>query len=255
MRAQTSEDGVRRATAALSILAMLGLAACAPDTEEAEGAAEEDGQSAEETADAGQDGGEGTEADEDTGDGGQAQGSGEDVTPDPEEALQSVTYPMQGPLEGEMTMGVHGLEVGEQGMLLTLTFVPEYEMEDGEPAHFVQDMHSVDLDNITTYLLPTVSDRENLKAYQVPREERIDTGGGWQVGTVQAWASEVDVQIRPGETFTLWAYYPTPEDDIETADVAVVPGAPEFRDVPIEWGGHGPAEHESSEDDAEDSDE
>ncbi len=54
MRAQTSEDGVRRATAALSILTMLGLAACAPDTEEAEGAAEEDGQSAEETADGGQ---------------------------------------------------------------------------------------------------------------------------------------------------------------------------------------------------------
>ncbi len=251
MRTQTAEHGIRRTTAALGILAMLGLAACAPGTEEGEDAAEENGQSAEETADAGEGADTGDEADEDTGDEEQAQGSGEDVTPDPEEALESVTYAMQGSLEGEMTMGIHGLEVGEQGMLLTLTFVPEYEMEDGEPAHFVQDMHSVDLDNITSFLLPVVSDRENLKAYQVPREERIDTGGGWQVDTVQAWASEVDVQIRPGETFTLWAYYPTPEDDIETADVAVVPGAPEFRDVPIEWGDHGPAEHESSEDDDE----
>ena len=35
--------------------------------------------------------------------------------------------------------------------------------------------------------------------------------------------------------------FPTPEDDIETVDIAVIPGMQEFRDVTIDWGSNEPA--------------
>lgn len=183
-----------------------------------------------------------------------AAGTGEDATPDPDEAIQTVTYDMTGPTEGEMTMALQGLEVSDEGMLVTVTFTPEYE-QDGDPAHFVRDMHDPAYENITEYLLPVVSDRANLKAYHVPREQQMNYGGGWFPSAAQAWASSVNVNVHSGDTLTMWAYVPTPEDDIDTVDVAVTPGAPEFRDVEIEWDDHSPADHGGEDEAAEDDDE
>lgn len=153
-------------------MAVLGLNACAlteGDEEEVEQAStvEPDAEAVaqEESADEDAD-------DEDA----PAAGTGEDATPDPDEAIQTVTYDMTGPTEGEMTMALQGLEVSDEGMLVTVTFTPEYE-QDGDPAHFVRDMHDPAYENITEYLLPVVSDRANLKAYHVPREQQMNYGG------------------------------------------------------------------------------
>jgi len=85
-------------------------------------------------------------------------------------------------------------------------------------------------------------------------------GGGWLSGAHAggAWASAIgDVEVRSGEQYLHWAYFPAPEDDIDTVDVAVIPGAQEFRDVHIDWGdaepgsaGTGQASEEGSDDDA-----
>lgn len=225
-------SGTRAAAATLGVVAVLGLNACALT----DGGDEEIEQTSPEETDAE------TVAEEDDV---PAAGSGEDTTPDPDEALQSVTYTMTGPTQGEMTMALHGVEVGEEGMLITVTFTPEYE-QDGEPAHFIEDMHNPSRANIAAYLMPVVSDRENLKAYYVPVEVPERAGGGWGTRSDNAWASDVDVHVHSGDTLTMWAYVPTPEDDIDTVDVSVVPGAPEFRDVEIEWGDHSPADHSGS---------
>ena len=239
-------SGTRAAAATLGVVAVLSLNACAltdgGDEEVEQTSSEETGAEA--------------AAEEDDA---PAAGPTEDTTPDPDEALQTATYAMTGPIEGEMTMALHGVEVGEEGMLITVTFTPEYE-QDGEPAHFIEDMHNPSRANIATYLMPVVSDRENLKAYYVPVEVPERAGGGWGTRSDNAWASDVDVHVHSGDTLTMWAYVPTPEDDIDTVDVSVVPGAPEFRDVEIEWGRHSPADHIGSgnEDDdeyAEDDDE
>jgi|GEM_PF-2364313 len=231
-------SGTRAAAAILGIVAVLSLNACAltdgGDEEVEQTSSEETG------ADAA--------AEEDDV---PAAGPTEDTTPDPDEALQSVTYAMTGPTQGEMTMALHGVEVGEEGMLITVTFTPEYE-QDGEPAHFIEDMHNPSRANIATYLMPVVSDRENLKAYYVPVEVPERAGGGWGTRSDNAWASDVDVHVHSGDTLTMWAYVPTPEDDIDTVDVSVVPGAPEFRDVEIEWGDHSPADHSGSGNEDED---
>lgn len=162
---------------------------------------------------------------------------------------------MTGPTEGEISMALHGVEVGAEGMLVTVSFTPEYEQGD-EPAHFIEDMHNPNNANIINYLLPVVSDRENLKAYYVPLMNDHRSGSGWSAGNDTAWASDVDYHVHSGDTLTMWAYVPTPEDDISTVDVAVTPGAPEFRDVEIEWGDHSPADHGApSDEDAEDDDE
>ena len=246
-------SGTRASAAALGIVAVLGLSACAltdGGDEEAEQTSSE-ATAAETSAQEGsaaEDAPEGDDAEEDDV---PAAGPAEDTTPDPDEAIQTVTYAMTGPTEGEMTMALHGVEVGEEGMLITVTFTPEYE-QDGEPAHFIEAMHNPSRANIATYLMPVVSDRENLKAYYVPVEVPERAGGGWGTRSDNAWASDVDVHVHSGDTLTMWAYVPTPEDDIDTVDVSVVPGAPEFRDVEIEWGDHSPADHSGSGNEDED---
>lgn len=158
----------------------------------------------------------------------------EDVTLTMDDAVQTITYPIQGSFaEGEVTMGLHSLEVVDDAMLLTVSFVPEY--EDPSEVHLFQNLHSLG----STTLLPVVNDRENLKAYHVPRQttNQFAQGGGWLGGSFAtgAWASPVgDIEAQHGELITHWAYFPAPEDDIDTVDVAVVPGVQEFQDVEIQ---------------------
>lgn len=159
-----------------------------------------------------------------------------DVTRDMDDAVQTITYPMQGH-EGEITMGILPPEVQGEAMLVSIIFEPEFADEDTEDVRF-RDLHG---DAANTVLMPVVSDRENFKAYHVPREttNQFVQGGGWTGGSfgTGTWASPIgDVEVRSGEQYLHWAYFPTPEDDIETVDIAVIPGMQEFRDVAIDWG-------------------
>jgi hypothetical protein len=160
-----------------------------------------------------------------------------DATRDMDDAVQTISYPMQG-YDGEITMGILPPEVQGEAMLVSIIFQPEFEDED-EATEDVQfrDLHG---DSANSVLLPVVSDRENFKAYHVPREttNQFVQGGGWIGGSfgTGTWASAIgDVEVRSGEQYMHWAYFPTPEDDINTVDVAVIPGMQEFRDVEINW--------------------
>src|SRR5699024_8242601 len=78
------------------------------------------------------------------------------------------------------------------------------------------------------YVLPALNDRDNFKAYYVPTPDPRQRTAGWIGRQAEAWATNVEgVPISSGEVLTLWAYFPLPEDDIDTIDVAVIPGAPE----------------------------
>lgn len=173
-----------------------------------------------------------------------------DVTVHMDDAVQTITYPMQGH-EGEITMGILPPEVQGEAMLVSIIFQPEFaDAEDAEGVRF-RKLHG---DSANTVLMPVVSDRENFKAYHVPRETTNQwvQGGGWTGGTFGngTWASPIgEVEVRSGEQYMHWAYFPTPEDDIETVDIAVIPGMQEFRDVKIDWGSSQPASSGSSGDD------
>lgn len=159
-----------------------------------------------------------------------------DVTRQMNDALQTITYPMQGH-EGEITMGIFAPEVQGETMLVSMLFEPEFDDEETEGVQF-RKLHGEPAKNV---LMPVVSDRENFKAYHVPRETTNEfvQGGGWTGGSFGAgtWASTIgDVEVRSGEQYVHWAYFPAPEDDIDTVDIAVIPGVQEFRNIEIDWG-------------------
>ena len=169
-----------------------------------------------------------------------------DVTRSMDEVLQTITYPMQDH-EGEITMGIMAPEVQGEAMLVSIVFEPEFADETTEGVQF-KDLHG---DSANSVLMPVVSDRENFKAYHVPREttNQFVQGGGWTGGSFATgtWASAIgNVEVRSGDQYVHWAYFPTPEDDIETVDIAVIPGMQEFRDVTIDWGSNEPASTTSS---------
>ncbi|MDZ5078789.1 hypothetical protein [Nesterenkonia sp. HG001] len=163
------------------------------------------------------------------------EGAGEDMSLDIADAQYTVTYPIQGDAaEGEITMGLHSLEVDDQGMLLTVSFIPEY--EDENAVHRFRTLHGHDAGSV---LLPVINDRQNFTAYHVPRQtsNQFAQGGGWLSGAFGqgAWASAIgDVEVQSGEQVTHWAYFPAPVDDVDIVDVAVIPGVQEFEGVEIQ---------------------
>lgn len=230
----------------ISLAGLLALTGCAglggdaeqepaADAETAENSADTDG-AADAPDDASEEDG-GTEDDGTEGgeEGEEREPAGDDATLTMDDAVETITYSIQGDAaEGEITMGLQSLELVDDAMLLTLTFMPEY--EDSDAVHLFQDLHG---DQGNSVLAPVVNDRANLKAYHVPRQTQNPhvQGGGWIGGSFGrgTWASPVgDVEAQSGELITHWAYFPAPEDDIDTVDVAVVPGVQEFQDVEIQ---------------------
>lgn len=161
----------------------------------------------------------------------------QDVTLTLDDAVQTITYPMQG-YDGEITMGVITPEVQGETMLVSIIFEPEFADEENNEAVRFGNLHG---ESSKSVLMPVVSDRQNFKAYHVPRETTNVhvQGGGWNGGSFATgtWASPIgNVDVRSGEQYVHWAYFPAPEDDIDTVDIAVIPGMQEFRDIEIDWG-------------------
>ncbi|GAA1810747.1 hypothetical protein [Nesterenkonia flava] len=247
---------LRESAAALGLVSLLALTACAPGDEEngsAEGsrASSTTEEGSEERTAEGSAANEATDAEHEESDDESAPASSpQDQTIDAQDAQQTITYPMTGEVDGEITMGLHSLEVQGETMLLTVSFVPEYDDGD-EIAVFTRDMHTVQFENVTAYLLPQVIDRQHMKSYYVPGEDGFHRTG-WASDTFHHWASTVDHPVPSGETLIMWAHFPAPEDDVETVDVSVVPGVQEFRDVEIDWGAHSPADTDDSDETPDD---
>lgn len=173
-------------------------------------------------------------------------GSAQDVL---DQAQETITYSLP-EVDGEMTMGIQELTASEEGMLLTVTFVPEY--DDSDELMTLYQLHGRN-ETLETVLLPGVNDRENFKQYFVPMNHSPQRAQGWVSAGNDAWATQLGgVGLASGEPFTLWAYFATPEDEVDTVDVSVVPGAEEFRDVEITWADELPDEDSASDDTDED---
>ena len=224
---------------ALAVLGIIALTACGTTQPEAAGDTDEQTQTAQQ--------------DPAVESGSDEQSEPTDVTRSMDDAVQTITYPMQDH-EGEITMGILTPEVQGDAMLVSIVFEPEFADDTTDGVKF-RDLHGKSANSV---LMPVVSDRENFKAYHVPREttNQFVQGGGWTGGSfgTGTWASAIgDVEVRSGEQYMHWAYFPTPEDDIETVDIAVIPGMQEFRDVTIDWGSTEPgsgATGNSGQDDA-----
>ncbi len=141
----------------------------------------------------------------------------------PEDAIATITYPLPGTEDPEnetVTVGLHELRIKGEVMQLQLSFTPE---ATGGDLYGIYDM------NGHTRLDPRLNDRENLKQYLVL--EGSGLWGEWATGTVNR-----DPKVSTGQTLAYWANFAAPQDDIDTIDVAVIAGVPEFEDVVIERG-------------------
>lgn len=212
---------------ALAVLGLFLLTACGTGTDEEPESTPTQGQTGPEDVDRDDDSAEGTGTEE-------ASAERQDVTASMDDAVQTITYPVEG-YDGEITMGLLPLAVQGESMQVTVVFEPQFDNED-DSVEF-SDLHG----ETSPVLAPVVNDRENMKAYNVPRETTNPhvQGGGWIPGQFASgtWASAIgDVEVSSGGQYVHWANFPAPEDDIDTVDVAVVPGAQEFQDVQINWG-------------------
>lgn len=265
------QRSLARVGAGLALVTALGLTACAPDddpadfedsepasadqTEEGagnEGPAEDDtaaedaadGDAQDDQADAG------NEDDDLVAENGSS--SAEDDSRHPDQAQQTVTYPLP-EVDGEMTVGLQSLVAGDETLLLSVSFVPEYDEDESMTMYELHQPGGASGHN--AYLLPTVSDRQNFKQYYVPTPDPSSRAQGWVGRGAEAWATQVEgFGLTPNEVFTMWAYFPLPEDDIDVVDVSVVPGAPEFQDVEIDWGDAQPGDGSEDNDQGQDAD-
>lgn len=158
----------------------------------------------------------------------------EDQTLTMDDAVAQISYPLtEG--SGSMTMGLHAPIVDGDTMLVQVTFSAYFDNPNDDSEYFNR-LHGVAGWNM---LAPIVHDRANMKSYFVPRTKGVDNeGGGWlSSGQSKAsWGSEMGrTQITHGEEYTMWSYFPAPEDDIEVVDVSVVPGVQEFKDIELEF--------------------
>ncbi|ROR73500.1 hypothetical protein [Bogoriella caseilytica] len=142
--------------------------------------------------------------------------AGEAIGPlDPQDAIETISYELPGDSSTTVDVGLHGLRVEGEVMLLELSFTGQF--YGNNPMNIYAMMGGS--------VYPELNDREHLKQYTV-----IGTGHDrWSTPSTNA-----GHRYESGQTAPYWAYYAAPVDDIDTITVTVIPGAVEFEDVEIE---------------------
>lgn len=119
--------------------------------------------------------------------------------------------------EDTVTVGLSSLTVSADGktMVLWLVFTPHFGSRESD------DMVTLyDLDQ-PSFFLPVLTDRRNLKRYNVIRQD-----GNW-------WTSDTNEGATNGRSFRAWFVFAAPQDDISTLDIKMTDEWPSFLDVPI----------------------
>lgn len=165
-------------------------------------------------------------ADAANGSGGAANGSAAGTQPDSGVGVASADagtvlaeqdYTLPG-TEDTVTIGVHSLVVDGKTMTLKLVMTPDFSSVSDNETVSIYDMKG----SGAGYFNPQLVDRKNLKEYAVVRD-----------GPTQWASNSVDTETTNGEPVIWWGVYAAPEDDIDTFDLRVLPGVPEFTNVPI----------------------
>lgn len=113
--------------------------------------------------------------------------------------------------------GVHSLVVDGDTMKLTVVMTPDFSSRSASETVSLFDMTG------SSSPSPVLIDRENLKEYSVIRDGPT------------SWAADaVYTKVTNGEPAVWWGVYAAPEDDIDTVDIRVMDGMPEFTKVPIQ---------------------
>ncbi|WP_120005796.1 hypothetical protein [Nesterenkonia muleiensis] len=243
-----------QAVTAVAALTALALTACAPDEdsagfedgEQAGQAEEENGENdAEETE--GDDGPEENEATSEdaedvSGDEDEESPAEEDDTGSSaaqsidrshEDALETYSYEIPDEdIDGELEVGVHPIEVDGEVMMLTMSFLAEYDERD---TYTFNELHGhggePNIANPDAHLNPRLIDRVNFNAYSVLNH---DTSRPTSINSYSWWSQPVhEVQMHSGEPFFYWAYYAVPQDDVDSIDVVVNNTGLSHLDIPV----------------------
>lgn len=137
----------------------------------------------------------------------------------PDNAVETVTFEIPGADERDeatVTVGLHGLRVEGEVMVLELSFTPEFRNDDELSLYHMFGRR---------LMLPVLNDRENLKQYTVLGA--VGGSDGWATSN-----SGRGPRVGSGQSLQYWAHFAAPEDDIDSIHVAF--GLVEFADVAIE---------------------
>lgn len=132
-------------------------------------------------------------------------------------------------------------------MLVTTSYLFKFDEELGSSNSKIAELFGGR--GIYTSPVPVVLDPQNTKVHTVPghggdSKDPIPTAS-WRTESEAGWSSgDMDGQtLHDGMRMTTWAYFPTPEDDIDTVSVTPVPGDQSVSEVPINWEKFEPAKN------------
>ena len=155
-----------------------------------------------------------TDEEADGADGAGESGAGvEDFDADDVVVSQEVTVPGT---EDTATIGVLDLTVDGDVQVLRLAITPHFTSVGDSEKVTVYDVWGQDS------FRPQLMDMANLKVYS----PISDTGQNWT-------SDSVYTRTMNGEPMLAWAVYAAPEDDIDTVDIVLHEGWPQFTDVPV----------------------
>lgn len=137
---------------------------------------------------------------------------------DTSKVLAQQKYTLPG-TKDSVTLGVQSLVVDGKTMILKMVLTPDFSS--------VSDNEKVSIYDATgggsAYIDPKLVDRENLKEYSVIHDAS------------ESWSTDVvTTDTTNHQPVIWWGVYAAPEDDIKSVDVRVMPGVPEFTNVPIQ---------------------
>jgi len=197
-----------RRLAPIAVVTLLALSACTGESPDAEF----DDTAATTEATAESDSGGGTPA---SGDGDEPAGTVGVDFPDPDDVVADATFTVPGTESDKVRFGVESIVVSGRTMELRLVMTPEFD-DGGSPASVY--------DALGTNTRISLIDRENLKQYEVLRE---DSGSGSFQNDL------VYTKALPGQSVGFQAFFAAPEDEITTIDVRLADSWPVFEDVPL----------------------
>lgn len=137
---------------------------------------------------------------------------------DTSQVLAEQDYTLPG-TQDSVKIGVQSLVVDGKTMILKMVLTPDVTSASDNEAISIYDMTG----GGSSYIDPKLVDRENLKEYSLISDH------------ADQWSTDiVTTDATNGQPVIWWGVYAAPEDDITSVDLRVMPGVPEFTNVPIQ---------------------
>ncbi|GAA1354677.1 hypothetical protein GCM10009596_00600 [Arthrobacter rhombi] len=137
---------------------------------------------------------------------------------DTSKVLAQQKYTLPG-TKDDVTFGVQSLKVDGKTMILKMVVTPDFSSVSKNETLSIYEATG---ENVA-YFDPQLVDRGNLKEYGLIRESST------------TWSADMSyTKTTNGQPVIWWGVYAAPEDDIDSVDIRVMQGVPEFTNVPIQ---------------------